>query len=162
MTRPDVFAFQDSGLGNFLFAEVGTEINGSELTVLSVLARLGHDPWELAGQWAKLPKAMIIDRLTQSIVQMPLSEQARRDARQTATRLSLLLPTQPLLPTQSLLPKQTKRMTAKLPRWLPAAVGAAMLIIIISIIISANRNPNAPGMTLSGQSVPLGAQDPPD
>lgn len=159
MTQSDVFAFQDSGLGTFLFAEVGTEMNGSELTVLSVLARLGQDPWELAEQWAKLPKATIIERLTQSIVQMPLSEQARRDARQTATRLILLLPTQPLLPTQALLPNRTKSMTAKLPRWLPTALGAAMLIISISIIMFANRNPDAPGMTLSGQSVPLGARD---
>jgi hypothetical protein len=153
MTQSDVFAFRDSGLGTFLFAEVGTEMNGSELTVLSVLARLGQDPWELAGQWAKLPKATIIERLTQSIVQMPLSEQARRNARQTATRLILLLP------TQALLPNRTRSMTARLPRWLPTALGAAVLIISISIIMFTNRNPDAPGMTLSRQSVPLGARD---
>jgi hypothetical protein len=41
----DVFAMKNSGLEPFLYAEVGTELNGSTLTVLSVFARLGEDPW---------------------------------------------------------------------------------------------------------------------
>ena len=57
MSTSDVFALEKSGLNTFLFAEVGTETNGSVLTVLSVLARLGRDPWEQAARWASLPKA---------------------------------------------------------------------------------------------------------
>ena len=44
MAQSDVFALNNSGLEPFLFAEVGDELNGLGLTVLSVLARLGHDP----------------------------------------------------------------------------------------------------------------------
>ena len=46
MAAADVFVFKNSGLNAFLFAEVGTELNGSPLTILSVLARLGQDPWD--------------------------------------------------------------------------------------------------------------------
>ncbi len=40
MSHPDTFALKNSGLNEFLFAEIGTELNGSPLTILSVLARL--------------------------------------------------------------------------------------------------------------------------
>ena len=95
MAQSNVFAFNNSGLGAFLYAEVGTELNGSALTILSVLARLGQDPWAVAATWAKLPRAAIIDRLTQSIIQMPLCPQALVEARITAGRLTLLLPSTP-------------------------------------------------------------------
>jgi len=148
MTRSDVFALEKSGLGLFLFSEVGTETNGSTLTVLSVLARLGQDPWELAGQWVKLPKATIIERLTQSIVQMPLSEQALRDAGQTAKRLILLLPTQAVLPRDG---------TAKAdgaPRWIPALLAALMLALSIGATVFAQRNPDTSAVTQGGQTIP--------
>jgi hypothetical protein len=92
MTTSDAFALKNSGLNNFLFAEVGTELNGSPLTILSVLARLGQDPWAEAAKWTKLPKGAMIDRLTQCIAQMPLPPQALTEARATASRLILLLP----------------------------------------------------------------------
>ena len=74
-------------------------------------------------------------------------------------RLILLLPTQTLLPTQMLPPKRTKSATAGLPKWLPAALAAVMLTISIGVIMFAHRNPDTPGMALSGQSVPSGARD---
>ena len=94
MATSDAFALQRSGLNAFLFAEVGTELNGSPLTILSVLARLGQDPWAEAAKWTKLPKSTTIDRLAQSIAQMPLPSQAIDEARSTASRLVLLLPSQ--------------------------------------------------------------------
>jgi hypothetical protein len=45
MSRPDVFALQNSSLNSFVFADIGTELNGSNLTILSALSRLGKDPW---------------------------------------------------------------------------------------------------------------------
>jgi hypothetical protein len=91
---PDAFALKNSGLNGFLFADVGAELNGSGLTILSVLARLEQDPWAEAARWAKLPKANAIDCLAESIARMPLSPQALADARTTASRLILLLPSQ--------------------------------------------------------------------
>jgi hypothetical protein len=101
MARHDAFALSNSPVNTFLFSEVGTELNGSSLTVLSVLARLGNDPWAQALSWASQPKAVIVDRLAECIAKMPLCAQALFDARSTASRLALLLPTEdasPLLP----------------------------------------------------------------
>jgi hypothetical protein len=92
MATSDAFALRDSGLNAFLFAEVGTELNGTPLTILSVLARLGKDPWAEAAKWTKLPKAATIERLAGSIAQMPLPPQAIDEARATASRLVQLLP----------------------------------------------------------------------
>lgn len=95
MPGPDIFAFKKSGLDGFLFAHVGTELNGSALTVQSMLARLGRDPWAEAARCASMPLPAVIDGLSASIAQMPLSPQCLADARATAETLSRLLPPRP-------------------------------------------------------------------
>jgi hypothetical protein len=94
VTSTDAFALKNSDLNAFLFADVGTELNGSALTILSVLARLGQDPWAEAARWAKMPKAAAIDSLAQSIGKMPLSSQALAETFATASSLIQLLPVQ--------------------------------------------------------------------
>lgn len=93
-THVNMFALKNSGLDTFLHADVGTELNGSALTILSMVARLGGDPWEQAAKWSKLPKAVVIDSLAQGIAQMPLASSALAETRGTAARLALLLPAQ--------------------------------------------------------------------
>lgn len=138
MASSDAFAFQKSGLNAFLFAEVGTELNGSTLTILSVLARLGQDPWAEAAKWTKLPKATTIDRLAQSIAQMPLSSQAINEARSTASRLILLLPSQVARPTES--PDASKMTKMALPNWaLPAACCAAVALGIAFMTMGSGK-----------------------
>lgn len=133
MSHADAFALKNSGLNEFLFAEVGTELNGSPLTVLSVLARLGQDPWAVAARWVKLPKAAAIDFLTSSISQMPLSPKALVEAPATAARIVLLLPS----PIQS--PAHRQKHTPVIPKtlskWLPAVLFAVLgLGIAISLL----------------------------
>lgn len=94
MTSIDAFALKNSNLNTFLFADVGTELNGSPLTILSVLARLGEDPWAEAARWAKMPKSAAVECLAQSIGKMPLDTPALADTYATASRLILLLPLQ--------------------------------------------------------------------
>lgn len=91
---PHAPALTNSSLDTFLYADVGIELNGSALTILSMVARLGGDPWEEAAKWARLPKAAAVDGLAQSIVQMPLAPSALAESRAIAARLVLLLPTQ--------------------------------------------------------------------
>jgi hypothetical protein len=120
MPQSDAFAFKNSGLNDFLFAEVGNEVNGSPLTILSVLARLGQDPWTEAARLAKLPKPKIIDYLVNGISQMPLCPQALTDARITAARVILLLPSQ----------RSSENVpvgNTSIPRWVPLAVVFAAL-----------------------------------
>lgn len=119
MSHSDAFALKNSVLNEFLFAEVGSEMNGSRLTILSVLARLGRDPWAEAARLARLPMSTTIDDLANSISQMPLCPQALIDARTTAARLILLLPSQ----AQSISKRidlPIGRLTA--PGWVPAAI----------------------------------------
>jgi hypothetical protein len=92
MAQTDAFALQNSSFNPFLFAAVGPELNGSTLTVLSVLARLDEDPWSIAESWSRLPGPTVIDRLAERIRRMPLDPQALTEARSTASRLALLLP----------------------------------------------------------------------
>jgi hypothetical protein len=92
----DIFALRDSGLNAFLFSEVGMEPNGTSLTILSLLARLGKDPWVEAAAWARKPKAAAARLLSDSISQMPPNQQASANAHLTALRLVDLLPARDL------------------------------------------------------------------
>jgi hypothetical protein len=91
----DVTALQRSDLNAFLFADVGTEANGMMLSVASVLARQGNDPWREAGRLADLPKAEATDSLARMIAGMPRSLWGLPDAGVIAVRLTGLLPTRP-------------------------------------------------------------------
>ncbi len=119
MTQSDVFALHNSGLTPFLHALVGPELNGSQLTILSMLARLGLDPWDEVAAWVKLPRNAASARLAQCIGRMPLSPQALAGAPGTATRLIALLPA----PAKaSARPAAWALMPAWLPAWVPVAV----------------------------------------
>ncbi len=116
---PDAFALKNSGLDAFLYADVGAELNGSALTILSVIARLGHDPWAEAARWAALPRAGVIEGLAQGIAQMPLAPSALAEARVTAERLVQLLPaTTPGGPQD----RAAKAEASSLPEWVPVTI----------------------------------------
>lgn len=91
MPSRDVFALDRSGFNGFLFAAVGTEANGSSVSVLSALARLGDDPWAKAASWAQMSKAAAGEALAACICQMPISPEDLQAAPSTAARLVLLL-----------------------------------------------------------------------
>jgi hypothetical protein len=93
MPSSDAFALPRSGLNEFLFASVGTEPNGMALSVLSLFARLGDDPWKEAGKLVGMREGEAIESLAQTIVRMPRSVWTLPDARTIAARLVALLPT---------------------------------------------------------------------
>ena len=94
MEQSNAFALQHSDLNGFLFAVVGPEPSGMSLSVVSLLARLGVDPWREAGRLASLPKEAAGEWLAQTIAgassAWPLS-----DAKVIAARLIPLLPPPP-------------------------------------------------------------------
>ena len=94
MPSTDAFALRRSGLNEFLFAPVGTEANGMTLSLVSVFARLGNDPWLEAGRLARLPKPEATESLARIIANMPSSLWPLQAATAIATRLIALLPTQ--------------------------------------------------------------------
>ena len=54
MATSDVTTLQRSDLNPFLFAGIGTEPNGTTLSVLSVFARHGNDPWRMSCRYFAL------------------------------------------------------------------------------------------------------------
>jgi len=88
----DVFALKNSGLDAFLHAEVGVQLDGTALSVLSMLARLDLDPWVQAASWAKQPQADTITAVAGCIGQMPFAAAELACAHRTAARLVRLLP----------------------------------------------------------------------
>jgi hypothetical protein len=92
MSSSDAFALRRFGLDEFLFASIGTEPSGMTLSLLSVFARRGDDPWNEAGKLVGLPKGDAIDSIAQAIVRMPRSVWTLPDATTIATRLVALLP----------------------------------------------------------------------
>jgi hypothetical protein len=93
MPSSDAFALRRSGLNEFLFAPVGTEANGMTLSLVSVFARLGHDPWREAGRLAGLPKSEATESLARIIAGMPASIWLLPAATSIAVRLIAVLPT---------------------------------------------------------------------
>jgi hypothetical protein len=93
MPSPDVFALRRSRLNDFLFTAVGTEANGMTLSVVSVFARLGNDPWLEASRLARLPRSEATESLARSIAGMPTSPWPLEVAIEIAKGLIPLLPT---------------------------------------------------------------------
>ena len=126
VTNRDVFALRRSRFDAFLFADVGTEPNGSTLTMLSLLARLDNDPWAEAARWAVAPKGAAVDWLTSLISSAPLEPQSQAGARTTATRLVSLLPSRTVNAAGP--PAGALKASAR-PWWLPMTIGAMVLMI---------------------------------
>jgi hypothetical protein len=92
MTLSAQFSLLDSDLSDFLFASVGDEQNGMQLSVISALARLGVDPWEEAARLAALPKVLAADALAPIISRLSIGRPQRSDQMAIAQRLVGLLP----------------------------------------------------------------------
>jgi hypothetical protein len=75
----------------FLFAPIGEDPSGMPLTLLTVLARLGIDPWEEAADLAHLPLEPAMQRLASRLEAMPNAPATAADTVTIATRLIALL-----------------------------------------------------------------------
>ena len=79
-------------LDEFLFATVGDEADGLPLSVISVLVRLGLDPWEEAGRLSSLSSREAIEQLARLIAELPGMIRPLQDPRAIADGLIGLLP----------------------------------------------------------------------
>jgi hypothetical protein len=75
----------------FLHAPVGVDASGMPLTLLSLLARLGIDPWEEAAELAHLSREPAMQRLAARLEAMPNGPASAADTVNIATRLIALL-----------------------------------------------------------------------
>jgi len=137
----NIFALRDSSLNAFLHSDVGTEPNGTGLTILSLLARLGKDPWDEAAAWSRKPKDAAIRSLTDSISQMPPNQQAFNDAHLTASRLVALLPTPGTPSGAAIMPSAL----AAIPKGSLLALLYLSLFLVFNLWLAAAPKPDAAG-----------------
>lgn len=158
-SRPDAFALKNAGLQAFLYADVGTEPNGSTLTMLSVLARLGEDPWAQAASWAAMPKAVAIDNLSRSIAQMGLMPAALTDSREIAARLVEFLPAT----SRTVIPAASDGATPAMPNGqlammlLCGIATWAWLALILAVKPATDVRPAGPSMVVAGSVATVAA-----
>ena len=153
MPGPDAFALRRSGLNEFLFAPVGTEANGMTLSVVSVFARLGDDPWLEAGRLARLPKSEATECLARTIASMPTSIWPLQAAEAIAARLIVLLPAQSRDPGQS---PSASAYRAKLSRTLTIAFVLVSLVLAVAFqtgVFTTSGAPMPEGNSVAGFAV---------
>jgi hypothetical protein len=132
VAAPDVTALQRSDLNRFLFADIGIEANGMTLSVMSVFARRGADPWTEAGRLAALPKADATDSLANMIAGMPKSLWPLPDAVDIAVRLIGLLPARPTMGI-----KQAAGLSQMARQWPinQVALAAASVALLVAVAV---------------------------
>ena len=82
----------------FLFASVGEDKSGVELTVLSVLTRLGFDPWQEAARLSELPRETAARTLAAAFALLPEGNWKMPQMASLAARLVECLPRPGVLP----------------------------------------------------------------
>ena len=88
-------AQQDQRLGAFLYAYVGEDARGTRVTVLSMLARLGIDPWREASELAGMPARDAQGRLCGLLARFTDVPCVRPACADIASRLVAFLPRDP-------------------------------------------------------------------
>jgi hypothetical protein len=114
--------FLGPAFNRFLFAVVGTDRHGGQLSVVSALARLDLDAWAEAAALARLPRNVAVLRLSGLLRKYVEIPQITQEAELVAARLIALLPE-----------GATPRALHKAPSRLAAALGGAGLGMLIAL-----------------------------
>jgi hypothetical protein len=85
-------AFLGTDFNNFLFASIGIDRTGGQLSVVSALGRLDMDPWEAAEKLSRLPGESATQELITWMSRFPELVSGFEDRTTTAKRLVALLP----------------------------------------------------------------------
>jgi hypothetical protein len=116
----------------FLFASVGEDKSGVELTVLSALTRLGFDPWQEAARLSELPRETAARTLAAAFALLPEGDWKIPQMASLAARLVDCLPYPGALPIAVVAGGQRTGRAASRPTrwlfWLAVAVGWFFLL----------------------------------
>jgi len=118
----------------FLFAMVGTDRRGGQLSVVSAPARLDLDAWSEAAALARLPRAAAAQRLSALLAKFPEIPHITQEAGAIAARLVALLPVATAMRSRSY-PKHSRRVSASTA----LALGILMVyVVMISLQFTAH------------------------
>jgi hypothetical protein len=116
----------------FLFARIDKNSEEMPLSVLSVLARLGVDPWEEAAQLAQLPRLAAAKRLASMIAAMPGAPSAYLDTGTVSDRLISLLPAQPAV---AAMPGLEAFVRPRRTSWFTAGMLLVVFLLVVKLIL---------------------------
>jgi hypothetical protein len=137
-------AWSNADFERFVYADVTTEPNGMELSVLSALSRRGLDPWQEAQRLAQLPPFAVADGLAQILRAVPAVQALRLDVTVTAERLVALLPVRGAV-TEGQSPSKPAATPVQVPRGLTLAMMAAMFGgLLMALFMPKQAEPVAP------------------
>jgi hypothetical protein len=117
MTLRPEYSLGHSEYNAFLFASVGEEKTGLQLTVQTALIRLGFDPWQEAARLSDLPKAAAAQALAAAMARLPDGDWKAAGLPEIAARLVNSLPgrSAPVVPLT-----KARRSDAKTPKATPS------------------------------------------
>ncbi|MCU9850504.1 hypothetical protein OEZ60_21200 [Defluviimonas sp. WL0024] len=129
MSRLDVLHPEGSDFDRFLYAFVGEDQNGSAVTVLSALARLGFDPWEEAARLADSGPDAARGRLGAILSGFKDVPALSLEHGAVAAKLAVLLPTP--------LPNRIPGLTVPvMPNWPPGSFTRALLVVFFLLVLA--------------------------
>lgn len=128
MAGPSVLNPHPQEFERFLHASVGEDRNGSVVTVLSALARLGLDPWSETAELVALGRDAAGARLGLLLSTFRDVPTLGRDNGSVARELSLLLP-------ENLARRSLKQAGATNARGRPVFTGAVWAILALALVL---------------------------
>ena len=137
MTLRPGYSLVHSEFNDFLFALVGEEKSGIQLTVLSALARLGLDPWGEAARLSKLTREAATNALAAAIATLPEGDWKASDSRSIAGRLVKCLPKHgsPVAKSSQVVDIGVRKPKSEAQKWLMwIAIGAAIAIALSHLL----------------------------
>jgi hypothetical protein len=146
MTLRPEFTLGHSEYNAFLFASVGEEAAGVQLTVLTALTRLGLDPWQEAARLSDLPREAAARALAATIATLPEGDWKVSEAGAIAARLVDCLPARsapavPSLKGQAPTVERTEgnKMKSGRERWLVWGV-AFVAVLTLTLYLQPDNN----------------------
>jgi hypothetical protein len=150
MTLRPEYSLGQSEYNAFLFAAVGEEKTGMQLTVQTALIRLGFDPWQEAARLSGLSKAAAVQALTAAMARLPEGDWNASALPEIAARLIGSLPgrTAPAVPPTKArgisLPFSLPQLSFAVPKSVVWIVAAALLGCLL-VLQYGNVSESAPG-----------------
>jgi hypothetical protein len=139
-------AYLREDLNPFLFAFVGTDRAGGQLSVVSALARLDLDAWSEAAALARLPRAAAASKLSAVLRRYTEIPHIAQEASGIAARLVALLPER----TPVRLQKPAGKAAA-----VPAALLAFAILFGMMYFYQAHAPAAVPASPAGAQALPL-------
>jgi len=135
MTTSASVSYLTPKFDDFLFARIDKNSEETPLSVLSVLARLGVDPWEEAAGLAQLPRLAAAKRLASMIAAIPGASSAYLDAGTVSDRLISLLPSPP---TVTALPRLETGVRPLIQSRFAVWILLAAVLLVIQLIVESH------------------------